>query len=164
MHRTLIQSSLVALLLTLSSCVIVPRARCPIGRFECGDRCVSSDARCPLGIRAREELADGSRVVRVTGVLKGSPAATAGLRTGDRIRRINGSRASLKELRWWTKSVQTTHDPLKLVVRRGASNLEFRVPLKRAPAPRSGGGYGKRCTKGIPCGATCIAATKRCHK
>jgi hypothetical protein len=77
-------------------------------------------ARGFLGLEWSEREGAGPARVQVQRVLKGSPAAQAGLEPGDRILRIDGRAISgLKQARTALAEVQVG-DPVALVVRRGS--------------------------------------------
>jgi len=91
-----------------------------------------------LGLQVQDpESGAGSQGVMVVDILPGSPAASAGLRVGDRIGAINGRPiGSRLELGRWVSA----HPPgtaLRLSVRRGNRVREVAVTLGEPPPPGS---------------------------
>src|SRR5215831_8230721 len=104
-----------------------------------------------LGLQVQDpESGAGSQGVTVVDILPGSPAASAGLRVGDRIGAVNGRPIGTRlELGRWV-SLLPPGTALRLSVRRGNRVREVAVTLRAATArlppnergPRQAGGTG----------------------
>ncbi len=82
-----------------------------------------------LGLEWVEKIEASRRQVEVSGVLKGSPASSGGLQSGDRILRINEREiADLKGARAALSGVQTG-DKVAMVVRRGTGDGSHELTL-----------------------------------
>ncbi|MGQ0503736.1 MAG: trypsin-like peptidase domain-containing protein [Myxococcaceae bacterium] len=94
-------------------------------------------ARGWLGVNIREEDVGPTRGAVVKDVFKGSPAAIAGLRTGDLVTAVNG-RAIDSYLQLLRRvAILAPGSEAKLTVRRAGASKEIVVKLSERPAPEA---------------------------
>ena len=88
------------------------------------------------------EMGAGATGLGVGSVMPDSPAAKAGLRTGDEIRQIDGAAMSSSEQVVQTVGGHAAGQTVKLLVRRQEQDLEISVTLARSSSPQDlwGGG------------------------
>lgn len=116
-----------------------PRRPTPAARVE---PLLRPDHQGWLGIRVDEWIEDprsGRTILTVLQVEPGSPAARAGMRSGDRLVSINGLDASTSSIRALTRALRTG-DTVRLRVRRASTERDMAIvaasrPLHLRPPP-----------------------------